>query len=33
MTPHPGQQTIEIYILLNISQNKGNQRMKFGHII
>ena len=33
MTSQPGQQTITIYILPNISQGKGNQTKKFGHII
>ena len=28
----PGLQTIVIYILPNISQNKGNQTMKFGQL-
>ena len=30
MTPQPGQQTIAIHILPNISRSKGNQTMKFG---
>ena len=29
----PGQQTIVIHILLNISRIKGNQTMKFDHLI
>ena len=33
MTSQPGQQTIKIHILPNISQNKGNQKMKFGQFI
>ena len=33
MASQPGQQTITIYILPNISQSKGNQTKKFGHII
>ena len=33
MTSQPGLQTIAIQILPNISQNKGNQTMKFGHLI
>ena len=33
MTSQPGLQTIAIYILLNISQIKGNQKMKFGQLI
>ena len=33
MTSQPGQQTIEIYILPNISRNKGNQAVKFGQLI
>ena len=32
-TPQPGKQTIETHILLNISGNKGNQKMKFGQLI
>ena len=31
--PQPGQQTITIYILSNISWSKGNQAMKFGQVI
>ena len=30
---HPGQQTIAIHILFNISRSKGNQPMKFGQLI
>ena len=33
MTSQPGLQTIAIHILLNISQSKGNQAMKFGQLI
>ena len=33
MTSQPGLQTIAIYILLYISQIKGNQKMKFGQLI
>ena len=33
MSPQSGLQTIAIHILLNISQSKGNQRMKFGQLI
>ena len=35
MTSHsqPGQQTIVIHILPNISRSKGNQTMKFGQLI
>ena len=33
MTSQPGQQTIVIHILPNISRNKGNQAMKFGQLI
>ena len=33
MTLQPGQQTVAIQILLNISRSKGNQIMKFGHLI
>ena len=31
MTSQPVSETIAIYILPNISRNKGNQLMKFGH--
>ena len=31
--PQPGLQTIATHILSNISQSKGNQRMKFGQLI
>ena len=33
MASQSGLQTIAIHILLNISQSKGNQRMKFGQLI
>ena len=33
MTSQPGQQTIEIHILPNISRTKENQTMKFGQLI
>ena len=33
MTSQPGQQTIVIHILSNISRSKGNQTMKFGQLI
>ena len=33
MTSQPGLQTIAIHILPNISQSKGNQRMKFGQLL
>ena len=33
MTLQPGQQTIAIHILVNISRRKGNQTMKFGQLI
>ena len=33
MMSQPGQQTIVIHILPNISQNKSNQTMKFGQLI
>ena len=33
MTSEPGQQTITIHILPNISRSKGNQTMKFGQLI
>ena len=33
MTSQPGQQTIVIHILPNISRSKGNQTMKFGQLI
>ena len=33
MTLQPGQQTISIHILPNISRSKGNQTMKLGHVI
>ena len=32
MTSQPGQQTIVIHILPNISRSKGNQTMKFGQL-
>ena len=33
MTSQPGQQTIVIHILPNISRSEGNQAMKFGQLI
>ena len=33
MTSQPGLQTIAMHILPTISQNKGNQTMKFGELI
>ena len=33
MTSQPGQQTITIYILPNISQSKGNQTGRFVQLI
>ena len=33
MTSQPGQQTIAIHILPNISRSRGNQAMKFGQLI
>ena len=33
MTSQPGKQTIVIYISPNISQSKGNQKMKLGQLI
>ena len=33
MASQPGSQTIVIHILLNISQSKDNQTMKFGQLI
>ena len=33
MTSQPGLQTIVIHILTNVSQNKGNQTIKFGKLI
>ena len=33
MTAQPGLQTITIHILPNISQSKGNQKMKLGQLI
>ena len=33
MTSQPGQQTIAIHILPNISRSKGHQAMKFGQLI
>ena len=33
MTSQPGSQAITIHILSNISQNKGDQKMKFGQLI
>ena len=33
MTSQPGLQTISIHMLSNISQSKGNQKMRFGQLI
>ena len=33
MMSQPGLQTIAIHILPNISQSKGNEKMKFGQLI
>ena len=33
MTSQPGQQTITIHILLNISESIGNQKMKLVQLI
>ena len=33
MTSQPGQQTVGIHILPNISRTKDNQTMKFGQLI
>ena len=33
MTSQPGLETIAIPILSNMSQRKGNQKMKFGQLI
>ena len=33
MTSQPGKQTIAIHTLPNISRNRGNKTMKFGHLI
>ena len=33
MTSQPGQQTIAIHILSNISRSKGSQAMKVGQLI
>ena len=33
MTSQPGLERIAIHLLPNISQNKGNQTMKFGQLI
>ena len=33
MTSQPRYQTIAIHILPNISRSKGNQAIKFGHLI
>ena len=33
MTSQPGQQTVTIHILPNISRSKGNQTLKFGQAI
>ena len=33
MTLQPGQETVAIHILPNISQSRGNKTMKFGQLI
>ena len=33
LTSEPGYETVTIYILPNISRNKGNQTMKLGQLI
>ena len=33
MTSQPGYQTITVHVLLNVSQIKGNQTIKFGQLI
>ena len=33
MTSQPGKHTFAIHILPNIPKSKGNQTMKFGHLI
>ena len=33
MTSQPGQQTVTIHVLPNISQSKGSQAMEFGKLI
>ena len=33
MTTQPGEQTIAMHILPNVSRSKGNQTMKFGQLI
>ena len=33
MTPQPGKETIAIHISPNIVISKGNQTIKFGHLI
>ena len=33
MTTQPGEQSIAIHILPNVSRSKGNQTMKFGQLI
>ena len=33
MTSQPGEQTIAIHIMSNISRSKGNQGIKFGQLI
>ena len=33
MTSQPGQHTITVHILPNISRSKGNQTMKFGQVM
>ena len=32
MTSQPGYQTITVHVLLNVSQIKGNQTVKFGQL-
>ena len=32
MTSQPGEQTISMHVLPNVSRSKGNQTMKFGHL-
>ena len=33
MTSQPGEETIEMHILHNISGNEGNKAMKFGQLL
>ena len=33
MTSQPGEQTIAIHIMSNISRSKGNQAIKFGQLL